>query len=61
MKYLVLTILSVLMAVYLQRSEDSLIPVGALVETMRSFGGSAFIKLQSFAVCSKKYGPDCLW
>ncbi len=52
MKYLVLVVLSALMAVYLQRSEDPLLPVGVLVETMRSYCGSALGKLHSFVgVC----------
>ncbi len=49
MKYIVFSMLSALVAVYLQRSEDPLIPVGTLVETIRSYCGSAFLRLQSFA------------
>ncbi len=49
MKYHVLVVISALMAAHLQTSEDPLLPVGALVETMRNYCGSAFAKVYSIA------------
>ncbi len=70
MKYSVLTIISALMVISLQRSEDPLLPVGVWVETMSSYCGSALLKLQSFtglhplsgfSFPKKKRNQDCVF
>lgn len=49
MKYFVMMLLAALMATQLQPSEDPLIPVGALVDTMVNHIGSLGMKVVSFA------------